>query len=80
MHSFLKDYILLQFHHEAKQWPNADHFLQFLPEPLYDSTSSVLFDRFVVLAGPKFVVGVLPIHLVECLRKLHTILQLVMKF
>lgn len=74
MQRFLKDNMHLQFHHEAKQWPSADHFLQALPEPSYDSTTSVLFDQSVVPAGPKFIVGFLPVHLVECLRKLYSAL------
>ena len=30
MHRFQKDNMHLHLHHEAKQWPNADHFLTLL--------------------------------------------------
>ena len=63
----------LHLHHEAKQWPNADHFLQALPDPPYDITSSVLFDQSVVPSS-KGVVASFPTHLVECLRDLYSTL------
>ena len=73
MHRFQKDNTHLHLHHEAKQWPNADHFLQALPDPPYDITSPVLFDQSVV-PGPKCVVASFPTHLVECLRDLYSTL------
>ena len=42
MHRFQKDNTHLHLHHEAKQWPNADHFLQALPDPPYDYNLSSL--------------------------------------
>ena len=46
----------LHLHHEAKQWPCADHFLDALPTPPYDISSHFSFDESVV-PGPKSVIS-----------------------
>ena len=47
MRCFQKDNMHLHFHHEAQQWPNANDFLQALPDPPYDVNSPTLFDHSV---------------------------------
>lgn len=49
MRHFQKDAMHLHLHHEAKQWPNADHFLQALPDPAYDIASPAFFDTSAYL-------------------------------
>ena len=71
MRRFLRDNIHLHLHHEAKQWPNSENFLQALPDPPYDLNSPPLFENTVV-PGPKSVVASLPSHFVECLRELYS--------
>ena len=44
----------LHLHHEAQQWPNADHFLQAIPDTSYYIASPDTFDNSV-LPGPKYV-------------------------
>ena len=51
MRRFHKDNVHLHLHHEAKQWPNADHLLDALTDSPYDISSPALFDESVVL-GP----------------------------
>lgn len=41
MHRFQKDNLHLHLHHNAKHWPNADHFLKAVPDPpVADESSS----------------------------------------
>ncbi len=61
----------LHLHHEAKQWPDADHFLDALPDTPYDISSQLSFDESVV-PGPKSVIGLLPPESIVCLRKLYS--------
>ena len=51
MHRFQRDNMHLHLHHEAKQWPNANHFLDALPETPYDISTQMSFDESV-LPGP----------------------------
>ena len=71
MRRFQRDNMHLHLHHEAQQWPNADHFLQAIPDTPYDIASPVTFDHSV-LPGPKYVISSLAPHLVECLRELYS--------
>ena len=48
MRRFQKVNMHLHLHHEAKQWPYADHFLDALPAPPYDISSPFSFDESVV--------------------------------
>ena len=71
MRRFQKDNMHLHLHHEAKQWPCADHFLQALPDPAYDISSPASFDESV-LPGPKSVIGSLSSDSIVCLRHLYS--------
>ena len=68
MRRFQKDTMHLHLHHEAKQWPNAKHFLQALPDTAYDISSPASFDESVI-PGPKSVIGSLSSDSISCLRK-----------
>jgi len=65
----------LHLHHEAKQWPNADYFLDTLPDTPYDISSPVVFDESIV-PGPKSVIGTLSADSIICLRLLYSKLYL----
>lgn len=71
MHRFQKDNMHLHLHHEAKQWPHADHFLDALPAPPYDISSPFSFDESVV-PGPKSVISSLSTDSIICLRQLYS--------
>lgn len=71
MRRFLKDNVHLHLHHEAKQWPNADHFLNVLPDTPYDISSNASFDESIV-PGSKCVIESLTADSVICVRKLYS--------
>jgi len=75
MRRFQKDnmhlHLHLHLHHEAKQWPNADHFLDALPDSPYDILSPVMFDESIV-PGPKSVIGSLSTDSIICLHHLYS--------
>ena len=73
MHRFQRDNMHLHLHHEAKLWPNADHFLDALPETPYDISTQMSFD-VSVLPGPNSVVGSLSPECLSYLCKLYSIL------
>ena len=58
----------LHLHHEAKEWPHADYFLNALPDTPYDISCHVSFDQGVV-PGPK---SSLSPDSVVCLHKLYS--------
>ena len=60
MNRFQKDNLHLHLHHEAKQWPNADYFLEALPDPPFDSSSTADFDDSVI-PGHKSIIAILTI-------------------
>ena len=60
----------LHLHHEAKQWPYADHFLDALPAP-HDISSPFSFDESVV-PGPKSVLSSLSADSIICLCQLYS--------
>ena len=71
MRRFQNDTLHLHLQHEAKQWPNANHFLQALPDPAYDISSPASFDKSVV-PGPKSFIGSLTSDSITCLCQLYS--------
>ena len=71
MHRFLKDNMHLHLHHEAKQWPNANQFLDALPETPYDISTDMSSDK-MVSPGPKSVIGSLSSESLSFLCKLYS--------
>ena len=71
MRRFQKDNLNLQLHQEAREWPEADIFLEALPSPSYDILSPASFDVSVT-PGPKSVIRSLSPDLVKCLSKLYS--------
>ena len=71
MRRFLRDNLHLHLQHEARQWPDADLFLDALPTPSYDILSPVGFDQSV-LPGAKFVIASLSEDMIQSLCKLYS--------
>ena len=71
MRHFQTDNLNIHIHHEAQQWPNAEHFLQALPDPPYDPTSPISFDQSIE-PGMKYTIASLPVHLLECLQHFYS--------
>lgn len=72
MRRFQSDNMHLHLHHEAKQWPNADHFLDALPKMPYDISTQMTFDKGV-LPGPNSVIGSLSPESLSVLQTLSTL-------
>ena len=71
MRRFLRDNLHLYLQHEARQWLDADLFLDALPTPSYDILSPVGFDQSV-LPGAKFVIASLSEDMIQNLCKLYS--------
>ena len=70
MRKFQKDNLHIHLQHEARQWPDAELFLNALPTPPYNILSPMKFDQSV-LPGPKSVIASLTSDMVHCLCKLY---------
>ena len=70
MRRFLKDNTNLQLHQEARQWPDAELFLEAFPHLMYDILSPVDFD-LSVSPGPKSVIESLSPEAVSSLSKFY---------
>ena len=56
MRRFQSDNLNMQLHQEAREWPDANFFLDALPNPSHDILSPADFDT-TVTPGPKSVIS-----------------------
>ena len=71
MRRFQSDKFNMQLHQEAKEWPDANFFLDALPNPSHDILSPADFDT-TVTPGPKSVISSLSPELMPHLSKLFS--------
>lgn len=70
MRRFQRDNVHLHLQHEAREWPNAEYFLDALPDPEYIISSPASFDQ-TIKPGPRSVIDSLSTERLPCLRKLY---------
>lgn len=71
MQRFQRDNFHLHLHHEAKNWPNAEHFLQALPDPPCDDKQLTSANQSVV-PGHRSVIATLSKDEIRILSKLYS--------